>query len=336
MAVLVEVACHLECGVHRRASGPSHEDPLAAGHGARRQERFAVGDAHPSIDHGGIEGLGPEVLADPFGQVGPRLVAGVHGPLGVGAHDRDVGVHPLQVAADARDGAARPDARHEDVDAAVGLLPDLGPGGFLVGPGVLLVEVLVRLERARDLRRQAVRHRVVGLGRPARHRRGCDHDLRTVGAQQRDLLLAHLVGHHEDAPVPADRRRDRETVARVAGGRFHDRAAGTETALAFGRLEHADPDPVLHGSARVEHLELGEDRQAARRGTPRGAARAACSPWRRGTCHAPASGVPPPARSRPCGAHRATASGSMTADRRARRPGDRIGTVLFGGLTSGG
>src|SRR5262249_44318923 len=87
-----------------------------------------------------------------------------------------------------------------------------------------------------------------------------DHDLGAVAAQHRDLLLAHLVGHHEDAPVPLPRRRDRETDSRVPGGRLDDRAAGTELPLALGRLDHREPDPVLVRPAGVPELELGEDR----------------------------------------------------------------------------
>jgi hypothetical protein len=92
-----------------------------------------------------------------------------------------------------------------------------------------------------------------------------DHDLSAVRAEERDLLLAHLVRHHEDAAIALDRRADREADAGVAGGRLDDRAAGPELALAFGRLDHRQPDPVLHRAAGVQVLELREHLGAAGR-----------------------------------------------------------------------
>ncbi len=105
---------------------------------------------------------------------------------------------------------------------------------------------------------------VVALGRVVVDRGRRDHDLGAVRAQHRDLLLAHLVRHHEDAAVALARRRDREPDAGVAGGRLDDRAAGLQLPLALGRLDHREPDPVLHRAARIQVLELGEDPCAAR------------------------------------------------------------------------
>ena len=144
-------------------------------------------------------------------------------------------------------------------DLAVGLLPDLGSGRLVVSLGVLVVVVLVRLERAGDLLGEAVGDPVVGLGRLGRDRGRGDHDLGAVGAQQRDLLLAHLVGHREDAPVALDRGGDRQADAGVARGRFDDRPAGLELAGSLGRLDHPEADPVLHAAAGIEHLELPDE-----------------------------------------------------------------------------
>ena len=219
------------------------------------------GHTHPPVHDARIERVGQEVLADALGEVGAGSVARVHRPLGVGADDRDLGLHPLEVAPDAGDRAAGADAGDEHVDLAVGLGPDLRAGDQLVGLGVDLVEVLVRLEGAGDLAREPFRDRVVGLrGLPGDRGRG-DHHLGPVGAQQRDLLGAHLVGHHEDAAVPADRGGDREAVPGVARGRLDDRAARAEQAAPLGVFDHPDPDPILDRAAGVEHLELREDRR---------------------------------------------------------------------------
>src|SRR4029453_3886900 len=111
-----------------------------------------------------------------------------------------------------------------DVDRPVGLAPDLGAVGLVVRGGVLGVEVLVRLVGAGDLLGEAVGDAGVGLGGFRRDGGGADHDLGAVCPQEGDLLLAHLVGHHEDAAVPADRGCDPEPVPRVAGGRLPNTA----------------------------------------------------------------------------------------------------------------
>src|SRR5690606_13558944 len=119
------------------------------------------------------------------------------------ADDRDPPAGDLlEVAADAADRAAGADARHEVGDAAVGLLPDLRAGGQVVAVGVLRVGVLVGLPGAGDLAGQPVGDGVVGVGMVGRDGRGADHDLRAVGPQYRDLVLCHLVRHHEQAAVP--------------------------------------------------------------------------------------------------------------------------------------
>lgn len=48
-------------------------------------------------------------------------------------------------------------------------------------------------------------------------------------------------------------------MAGIAGGRFDDRAAGSQEAVAFGGLDHPQADSVLDRAAGVEHLELGQD-----------------------------------------------------------------------------
>jgi hypothetical protein len=89
-----------------------------------------------------------------------------------------------------------------------------------------------------------------------------DDHLGAVRAEHRDLLLAHLVGHDEDAPVALVRRCDREADAGVPRGRLDDRPAGPQPAVPLGGLDQREADAVLHGSARIEVLELRENRRA--------------------------------------------------------------------------
>ena len=96
------------------------------------------------------------------------------------------------------------------VHLAARLLPDLGPGRLVVRLRVRLVRVLVGLEGAGDLLGEAVRDRVVALGRGRRDGGRADDDLGAVAAQERALLLGDLVRHDEHAAVALDRRGDGE------------------------------------------------------------------------------------------------------------------------------
>ena len=215
-----------------------------------------------------VDRLRPGVLADALDEVRVELrlvVGGVDRALRVDADDPHVRLVLVEPAADAGDRAAGPDGDHERVDLAAGLLEDLGRGHVVVGLRVRQVRVLVGLEAAGDLLGEPRRDRVVGLRRVVVDRRRRDHDLGAVRAQHRDLLLAHLVRHHEDAAVALARRGDREADAGVAGGGLDDRAARLQLPVALRRLDHRHPDPVLDRAAGVQELELREDARAARR-----------------------------------------------------------------------
>ena len=200
-------------------------------------------------------------LPIPSTRYGPhrvRLVGGVDRALGVGADDEHLRPALLQVAADAADRAARADGDDDRVELAAGLLPDLGAGRAVVRLRVGHVRVLVGLEAAGDLLGQPGGDGVVALGRVRLDGRRRDDHLGAVGPQHRDLLLAHLVGHHEDAAVALLRRRDREAGARVAGGGLDDRAARRSSPSRSAASIIADADPVLVRAARVQVLELRE------------------------------------------------------------------------------
>ena len=254
---------HLHSGPRRRAGRAADEEALLAREPTGGEERVAVRDAHPLVDDRGVERVRPALLADALHEVRPLGVLRVGGEDGALRIDRD-DARPravlLEVAADARDRAPRAHRDDDRVDvAAVRLLPELGPGRLVVRLGVRRVRVLVGLEAARDLLGEPVRDRVVALRRMRVDRGRRDDDLGAVRAQHRDLLLAHLVGHDEDAAVAAQRRRHREPGAGVARGRLDDRAAGLEAAVLLRRLDHREPDAVLHRAARVQVLELGEE-----------------------------------------------------------------------------
>ena len=214
----------------------------------------------------GSKVVGQKSSPTPFDEIRPSRSAREHRALGIGADDLHVGVLRLQVAGDAGDRAAGADAGDEVRDAPGGLAPDLGAGGQLVRARVGLVGVLVGTERARRLPHEAFGRRVVGARVFGRHRGRAHDHLGAVRAEQRDLLVAHLVAHHEDALVAPLGRDDREARAGVARGRLDDRAARLEQPGLLGRVDHRDGGPVLDAAAGVDHLDLGE--QPAREVAP--------------------------------------------------------------------
>ena len=210
----------------------------------------------------GVEALGPEVLADPLDPVRVHRPTRVDRALGIGADDLHVRVLLLDVAPDPRDRPACPDGDHEVRDRAAGLPPELGARRPVVGLGVRLVEVLVRLEAAVDLLGEPVGDPVVGLWRLGLDRGRADDDLGAEGAQGVDLLAAHLVRHDRDHPVTAQSGHHRQPEARVARGRLDQRPSGLEHALTLGGVDHRHRRAVLDRSARVEELDLGDERRA--------------------------------------------------------------------------
>ena len=141
------------------------------------------------------------------------------------AIDLDAGLARLEHLADAGDGAAGADAGDEDVDLAVGVVPDLLGGGRAVDLGVGLVGELLGPDRA--LR---VRDDLLGLLDGALHALGPgrQHELGAEGAQQHAALLAHRLRHGQDHLVAAGGADHGQRDAGVAAGRLDDGAAGLE------------------------------------------------------------------------------------------------------------
>ena len=121
-----------------------------------------------------------------------------------------------------------------------------------------MVVKLVGLKRAGNLRRKPVGDAVVRLGGLGGNVRRRDHDVGAVRAKQVDLLARHLIGHHENAAVAANRGGHRQAAAGVAAGRLDDRSARLEQSLALGGVEHGDRGPVLYAAAGIHVFDLRE------------------------------------------------------------------------------
>ncbi len=229
-------------------------------------QRLAIGDdigfPHPAQ----VVGVRRhEILADALDHPGADLVGklagldevGQHRAFGVGEDHLGVGRDLLEIARQAGDGAAGADAADHGVDLVVELRPDLRAGGPIVSLRVGRVGELVDVEGA-GLGGDALGHVLVVLGMALADVGAGEDHLRAQGLQVEDLLLGHLVRHHDDQPVALLRRHQRQAEAGVAGGRLDDRAARLQAAVGLGRLDHRHADAVLDRSRRVLALELEE------------------------------------------------------------------------------
>ena len=159
--------------------------------------------------------------------------------------------------ADAGEGAAGAHAHHHRIQLVLHLLPDLGAGGGLVGLDVVGIAELVDEEGALLLG-HALGHVLVILRMALGHVGAGQHHLRAHGAQVEYLLLAHLVGDHQDQAVTLLGRHQRQPQAGVAGSGLHDGGAGLQITALLRFLDHAAADAVLDGAARVHEFELEE------------------------------------------------------------------------------
>ncbi len=145
------------------------------------------------------------------------------------------------------------------VTLPLGLLPDFGAGGAVVGLGVDRIVELVGQHRARRVLDDLLGLHDVVVGMIGRHGGRRDDHLGAVRLEQADLFLRHLVGHREDAAIALERRGHGDADAGVAAGPLDDRPAGLEVATPLGVLDDGEPDPVLDRPAGVGVLRLAVD-----------------------------------------------------------------------------
>ena len=242
----------------RSSRRTADEQALLARDAARHQERIAIRDAHHLVDHAQVDGLGQVAHADAFDGVRARNIAGIDRAFGIGADDVDRRILLFEKASRARDRSAGSDACDEMRDRSAGLLPNLGTGRMVVRVGIEMIVKLIGLKCARDLRREAVGDAVIRFRRIGRNVGRRDYDVGAIGAQQVDLFSRHLVGHHQDAAIAANRGGHCQAGTGIAARRLDDRAARFEQTLALGGIQHCDRGAILDAAAGINVLDLGE------------------------------------------------------------------------------
>ncbi|MCY1346312.1 hypothetical protein D9M69_323950 [compost metagenome] len=228
-------------------------------------EAFLVADGI-GVAHAGEVGDGrDEILADALHRPGTRRAQGAgtgifgdHRADRVGQDELQLRLHALEEAGQPGEGAAGADAADDGVQVVSGLCPDFRRGAALVGQRVGRVVELVGEERIGNVPRQP-RGDVLVVLRVALADVGAgDVHLGAHCLQVQDLLGGHLVRHHQHHPVALGAADQRQAEAGVAGGGLDYGAAGLQSAVALGGLDHRHADAVLDGAAGVLRFELEE------------------------------------------------------------------------------
>ena len=227
-------------------------------HGAAGGKGVLVLDGDDLVVDLGVEDVGHKAGADTLDLVRACLALGEHrGGGGLDGDDLNLGVLLLEELAHAGHGAAGANAGDEDVDLAVGVIPDLGAGRGLVDGRVRGVHKLAGEYAVGGLLLQ-----LLGLGDSALHALGAvgEHELRTVCLHQLAALDGHGLGHGDDHLVAASRRHRGDADAGVAARGLDDGVvtAAHELACLLGLVNHVLGDAVFNGPGGVEVFQLDE------------------------------------------------------------------------------
>ena len=179
--------------------------------------------------------------------------------------DVHVRVLRLQIFARARNGAAGADARNENIDGAIRILPDLRAGRGAVDGGVGRIRKLAGQEAAGRLRGDLLR---LGNGTLHALRAVRQDELRAISLEQVAALDAHGLRHGQDDAIAARGRHGGKADAGVAARRLDDDSARLQQAALLGIVQHGTGDAVLYTARGVKIFDLGQQvcLQAARRG----------------------------------------------------------------------
>ena len=185
------------------------------------------------------------------------LAAFQHGRrLRLNGNNLHVRVELFQTLADARHRSAGTHAGYEDIDLAVGVVPNLLTRGLIVPLRIGGVLKLLQDDAAGNGIAQAL-----SLCDGTLHA-GCprgEHHLCPIGLHQVAALHAHRLGHGEYELIAFHGRDQCQSNASVAARGLDDGGPGLQFAVALGCLNHGQGYAVFHAAAGIEKLHLCND-----------------------------------------------------------------------------
>src|SRR5712691_534678 len=192
--------------------------------------------------------------ADALDLVGTWSIARVNRTRWVGTDNFNLWVLLFEVTARTGDGAAGANTCHESGDAPGGIAPYFRAGGGIMGGRIGGIGVLIGTAGTRNLISQSMSHIFIMFRRIMGDAAGADDHLSTVGSQKAALLLADLVSHHKYTVVALNGGCYRQSMSRIATGRFHNSPAGAQQPAFLTILNHGGSNAIFDAATRVKHF----------------------------------------------------------------------------------
>ncbi len=235
----------------------SDENTVQASEVAASRNSILERDVLDGVDYGGVVIARDEAGADTLDLMRPGGTAGKDGrSIGLDSDYLDVGFLFLEEFTGTGNSTARTDPGDEEVDVTVGGLPDLGPGGIIVGSGVGGVGKLVESNGA-----GSGAANFVGPGDRTFHTLGSrsENNLGTESGNDHTSFATHRFGHCENKPVTASSANQSKADPGVTTGGLDDSTALMENTTVLGVVDHSQSDTILDATAGIEVLDLSED-----------------------------------------------------------------------------
>ena len=152
--------------------------------------------------------------------------------------------------------SARTYARNQNIDFAIGILPDLRAGGKLVVRRIGGVLKLLGNEGTGIL---FLKFKSFGNS-PFHSVCACSqHDFRTVSRCKFTAFNTHGFRHGQNKFITSDRCHKCQTNTGVAAGWLNDQRPRFQQTALFGSLDHGKCDPVFDGTTWIEKFHLGDN-----------------------------------------------------------------------------
>src|SRR4051812_44504807 len=241
----------MQHGARGDADGQSLDCGTTAGRGKRFRFRYHT----DFVQQRAVQYTWGKASADPLNAVRTRAVAGQYGAFPrLDPDDADVRPSWLQSARDTGECTARPYTADNEIDHAVGVRPDLLGRSGLVRRRVGGVVELTWDPGTRGACQNALRagdrtrHPQFGWGQ---------FDLCAQQPQQLAPLYRRTFRHYNDQLVTFCSGNESQGDPGVARGRLDDCCfSSLDLAGLFRRLDHRQPDAVLHRTQRIEKFQL--------------------------------------------------------------------------------